>query len=104
MSEETRQPDHSGLAPWDASAVVTGVLPESRRLWSHYLVVGLLVAGAAILIRWLLDPLVSGNVRFVTLYGAAALSVWLGGWRAATLTVLTGFFFTQALFPAAHGM
>src|SRR5262245_16169432 len=45
----------------------------------------------AILIRWLLDPLLGNSLQLLTLYGAVAVSVWFGGWKPGTLAALLAF-------------
>lgn len=35
---------------------------------------------AAVLVRWLLDPLMGDALPLVTLFGAVAAAVWLGGY------------------------
>ena len=38
---------------------------------------------AAVLLRWLLDPWMGDALPLVTLFGAVAAAVWLGGYRPA---------------------
>ena len=42
-------------------------------------VLSLAIFGAALLLRWLIDPLVGDAFPLVTMFGAVAASVWLGG-------------------------
>src|SRR5262245_46585189 len=46
--------------------------------------------GAALLLRWLLDPVMGNTLPLVTLFGAVAVAVWLGGYRPAILVVTLG--------------
>jgi hypothetical protein len=43
--------------------------------------VSFLTLGTAVLLRWLLDPLMGDALPPVTLFGAVAAAVWLGGYR-----------------------
>jgi len=51
----------------------------------------LVAVAAAVLIRWLLDPVLRDSLPLVTLYGAIAFGVWIGGWRPALVAVLLGY-------------
>ena len=42
---------------------------------------GFLAVIIAVLVRWLLDPLMGDTLPLVTLFGAVAAAVWLGGYR-----------------------
>jgi PAS domain S-box-containing protein len=46
---------------------------------------------AALLLRWLLDPLLGDHLPLVTLFGAVAAAVWLGGSRPALLVMVLGY-------------
>ncbi len=46
---------------------------------------------AAVLLRWLLDPVMGNSLPLVTLFGAVAAAVWVGGYRPAVLVVLFGY-------------
>jgi PAS domain S-box-containing protein len=45
----------------------------------------------AILLRWLLDPLLGDVLPLVTLFGAVAIAVWSGGYRVAIPVSLVGY-------------
>src|SRR5688572_16304450 len=60
--------------------------------------VALLCAAVAILIRWLLDPLLGGHLHLLTLYGGVAVAVWFGGWRPGVLAAFIGFAAVDYLF------
>jgi len=58
---------------------------------------------AAVLLRWLLDPLMGGSLPLVTLFGAVAAAVWVGGWRPALLVTLLGYVACSWLFIEPRG-
>jgi PAS domain S-box-containing protein len=47
--------------------------------------------GVAVLLRYLLDPWMGDALPLVTLFGAVAAAVWLGGYRPAILVVILGY-------------
>jgi PAS domain S-box-containing protein len=47
--------------------------------------------GTALLLRWLLHPVLGAQVPFATTYGAVAVAVWFGGWRPAFVTAAAGY-------------
>ena len=57
-------------------------------------------ACAAVFLRWFLHPWLGSSVSFITLWGAVAISVWLGGWVPATLCALFGYAMVRMLFIA----
>ena len=76
-------------------AFAIGVLsPErQRRLFATVAAYGGAIAAvlAAVLVRWLLDPWLGTAVPYVTLFGAVAVAVWLGGWAPAVLATVLGY-------------
>jgi PAS domain S-box-containing protein len=62
---------------------------------------GILVA--AVLLRWLLDPIMGDALPLVTLFGAVAAAVWLGGYRPALLVALLGYAACLYLFIEPRG-
>jgi PAS domain S-box-containing protein len=58
---------------------------------------------AAVLLRWLLDPLMGDALPLVTLFGAVAAAVWLGGYRLAIPVVLLGYVACVYLFIPPRG-
>lgn len=63
----------------------------------------LIIAAAAVFLRKLLDPILGDSVPFATVYGAAAVAVWFGGWKPALLSALLGYAGTNYLFiPPRH--
>jgi len=63
----------------------------------------LVAVAAAVLIRWLLDPVLGNSLPLVTLYGAIAFGVWIGGWRRAVVAVLLGYIVCSYLFIVPRG-
>lgn len=52
---------------------------------------GLLAIVIAVILRWLLDPLMGDAFPLVTLFGAVAAAVWLGGYRVAIPVTIIGY-------------
>src|SRR5690349_6649035 len=52
----------------------------------------------AILLRWVLNPFMGDTLPLVTLFGAVAAGVWLGGYRLAIPIVLVGYIICHYLF------
>jgi PAS domain S-box-containing protein len=63
----------------------------------------LLVLAAAVLLRWLLDPVMGDTLPLVTLFGAVAAAVWIGGYRPALLVAILGYFACAYLFIPPRG-
>jgi PAS domain S-box-containing protein len=61
-------------------------------------VIGLAAIMLAVLVRWLLDPLMGDSLPLVTLFGAVAAAVWLGGYRLAIPVTLLGYLACHYLF------
>jgi signal transduction histidine kinase len=57
------------------------------------------VTAAALLMRWFVTPWIGLGYPFATLFGAVAISVWIGGWLPATASATVGFAFAVWLFP-----
>jgi len=66
-------------------------------------VLALLALAAAVLLRLLLDPLMGDSLPLVTLFGAVAIAVWLGGYRPAIVVVVLGYIFCAYLFIPPRG-
>ena len=64
---------------------------------------GLAAVAIAVLLRWLLDPLMGDAFPLVTLFGAVAAAVWLGGYRLAILVTLVGYAACHYLFIPPRG-
>jgi len=60
---------------------------------------------AAVLLRWLLDPLIGNSLPLVTLFGAVAVAVavWVGGYRPALLVAFLGYLACDYLFIEPRG-
>jgi PAS domain S-box-containing protein len=58
----------------------------------------LLVLAGAVLLRWLLDPIMGNSLPLVTLFGAVAAAVWVGGYRPALLVIVFGYAACHYLF------
>jgi PAS domain S-box-containing protein len=52
----------------------------------------------ALLLRWILEPVLKNTLPLVTLYGAVAVAVWYGRWRAAAVASLLGYLTAYYLF------
>src|ERR1041384_6506665 len=65
--------------------------------------VGLVAVVLAVLLRWLLDPLMGDSLPLVTLFGAVAAAVWLGGYRVAGSVTIVGYPACHYLFIAPRG-
>ena len=66
-------------------------------------ILGFVALVAAVLLRWLLDPLMGDALPLVTLFGAVAAAVWLGGYRLAIPIVLLGYVACHYLFIPPRG-
>jgi PAS domain S-box-containing protein len=73
-----------------------------RRTFTAY-AVAIAALGAAVLVRWLLDPLLGDSLPLVTLFGAVAAAVWAGGWLPAVLVTLFGWLACAYLFIGSPG-
>ena len=57
----------------------------------------------AVLVRWLLDPVMGDTLPLVTLFGAVAAAVWLGGYRLAIPVTIIGYLACHYLFIPPRG-
>jgi K+-sensing histidine kinase KdpD len=57
----------------------------------------------ALLVRWLLDPLLNESFPLITMFGAVAAAVWFGGYRLALLTATLGYLGCAYLFFEHRG-
>jgi len=57
----------------------------------------------AILVRWLLDPVMGDTLPLVTIFGAVAAAVWLGGYRIAIPVTIIGYIACAILFIQPRG-
>ena len=67
------------------------------------IILGVVALAAALLLRWLLDPLMGEALPLVTVFGAVAVAVWLGGYRLAVPIALIGYLACHYLFIAPRG-
>jgi PAS domain S-box-containing protein len=58
---------------------------------------------AAVLLRYLLDPWMGAALPLVTLFGAVAAAVWVGGYRPAILVAILGYTVCAYLFIEPRG-
>src|SRR5678815_3763708 len=58
---------------------------------------------AAVLLRYLLDPWMGDTLPLVTLFGAVAASVWIGGTNPAIVVVILGYVACAYLFIPPRG-
>jgi PAS domain S-box-containing protein len=58
---------------------------------------------AAVALRLLLDPVMGDRLQLVTLFGAVAAAVWMGGYRPAAVVVLLGYLACHVLFIPPRG-
>jgi len=64
---------------------------------------GLAAVLAAVLLRWVVDPLMGNALPLVTLFGAVAAAAWLGGYRVAIPVTLIGYLACHYLFIPPRG-
>jgi PAS domain S-box-containing protein len=64
---------------------------------------GIVAVVVAVLLRWLLDPLMGDSLPLVTLFGAVAAAVWLGGFRPAAMVAVLGYLACHYLFIPPRG-
>ena len=72
-----------------------------RRLPSFLIAAAALVG--AVLLRWVLDPLMGDALPLVTLFGAVAAAVWVGGWLPALVVAILGYLACAYLFIPPRG-
>jgi PAS domain S-box-containing protein len=72
-----------------------------RRLRGYALATAALVL--ALLIRWLLDPMLGTSLPLVTSFGAVAASVWVAGCLPASVIAVVGYFAFSFLFIPPRG-
>ncbi|HET9786583.1 MAG TPA: hypothetical protein VFP47_05600, partial [Pyrinomonadaceae bacterium] len=51
---------------------------------------GIVALAIAVFLRWLLDPVMGDTLPLVTIFGAVAAGVWLGGYRLAIVVAIIG--------------
>src|SRR5262249_1034056 len=91
----------SGRRP-ASRARLTGEGTAVRRPVRAYAIAIAALAGA-VLLRWLLDPLMGRDLPLVTLFGAVAAAVWVGGYRPALVVGILGYAACAYLFIEPRG-
>jgi PAS domain S-box-containing protein len=71
--------------------------------WLKNSALGLVAVALAVVLRWLLDPLMGDALPLVTLFGAVAAAAWLGGYRVAIPLSLIGYAACHYLFIPPRG-
>ena len=79
----------------------TGAHRRQSMPWRY--AIALLSVAAAVLLRWILIPVLHGNFPFITLYGAVAIAVWYSRWQPAAVSSLLGYLAARYLFFAPTG-
>lgn len=57
----------------------------------------------AVLLRWLLDPILRDTQPLTIVFAAVGIAVWIGGYRPAILVALLGYAISACLFLAPRG-
>jgi signal transduction histidine kinase len=65
--------------------------------------VAILSVAVAMLVRWLLDPLLGDSQPLSLLFGAIALTVWFGGYKPAIFATVLGYVAADYLFTEPRG-
>ena len=65
--------------------------------------IALAALAAALLLRWFLDPWMGDTLPLVTMFGAVAAAVWVGGLAPAALTAIMGYVACAYLFIEPRG-
>src|SRR5215212_8215630 len=65
--------------------------------------IGFTALALAVILRWLLDPLMGDALPLVTLFGAVAAAVWVGGYRVALPVAVVGYIACHYLFISPRG-
>ncbi len=86
-------------------AYAIGGLPGRRRASAAIAAYGGAIGTAlgAVLLRLVFDPWLGDDVPYITLFGAVALGVWLGGVGPAVLTFVVGYLIVRLLYIAPVG-
>ncbi|MBI3411963.1 MAG: PAS domain S-box protein [Planctomycetes bacterium] len=79
--------------------------PVATRPRSQPLVYSITVGAVAVAVflRWLLDPILADFLPLVTLFGAVAVAVAIGGYRPALFATVAGYFACDYLFISPRG-
>jgi PAS domain S-box-containing protein len=77
--------------------------PDKARSTSSIYALAIAALAAAVLVRALIDPWIGDTLPLVTLFGAVAGAVWIGGRRPALVVVVLGYVLCDYLFIAPRG-
>ena len=77
--------------------------PEKERSASVTYLVAIAALAAAVLLRYLLDPWMGNTLPLVTLFGAVAAAVWMGGAGPAIAVAILGYLACSYLFIDPRG-
>src|SRR4051794_23918157 len=69
-----------------------------RPIRAYAVTIGALAA--AVLLRWLLDPVLGNTIAFAPVFGVVAIAVWVGGYRPACVGAVFGYLICDYLFVA----
>ena len=86
------------MPPSVFSDCVVGIGRFLQHNLNHSYVIAFLCSVGAIVLRWILDPLLGDLVPLITVYGFVALAGWKAGWWPATLTALLSYLALDYLF------
>ena len=73
------------------------------RGWVKVYALGFVALVVAVVLRWLVDPLMGDALPLVTIFGAVAAAVWFGGYRVAIPVTLLGYIACHYLFIQPRG-
>jgi PAS domain S-box-containing protein len=65
--------------------------------------IALFAVAGALALRWLIDPILGDTLPLVTLFGAVAAAVWVGGYGPALLAAAVGYVACSYLFISPRG-
>jgi PAS domain S-box-containing protein len=85
------------MSPQPIQAIVTNPTRRARNAAVNY-ALSLLGLAAAVLLRYALDEWMGNTLPLVTLFGAVAGAVWIGGYDAAIVVAVLGYFACEYLF------
>jgi len=74
----------------DVPPKVHALADDSPSTFRRYGMAALCVAGA-VLLRWLLDPILGRSYPLATIFGFVGIAVWYGGWGPALFTVIMSY-------------
>lgn len=77
--------------------------PEKERNTAPSYALAIAAVAAAVLLRYLLDRWMGNTLPLVTVFGAVAAAVWIGGYRPAIAVVVLGYLACSYLFIEPRG-